>query len=220
MAVVVKADYNTVREYTGKGVYTSVPKKQAVYFRLVADDFSLEESIALSKIDSNILVVDYKGNSTPKQLGVSTAGAYVTFTVDMGNDITESDIIKYIDYAGDSVIMFRLPQDYNNIRFLCEMLDKYSNIRFSGCQVFAFDNYRFGYCGKDILSKRGIKYDTTKYITETDGDILQTFELADIELKVNDKSTSGTKHGGTKKAKPSKTSLFNSLLYGDGKVEL
>lgn len=222
MSIIVKADLSLVTQYTGKSVVAKIGKKKfPVVFRVTVDDFSVEEAINTAKRDSNILMLNYVGSQGGLSQ-INPQGVYIAWIAEVGNDVSEEDIQKYIDTTPEGVtLVVKVPEDYKNIRFLYEMSEKYQNIRFCGGCLFCFDECKFGCCGKDICTARGIKFDDTEYIKEGCSCAIPAFDIADVELSVTTaKNKSKSSSSSSKKSKPSKVAMFSSLLYGSGKVEL
>lgn len=221
--VIVKADLSTAKQYTGKAVYAKVSKKKnQAYFRVAANDFNVSEAVSAASRDNNILAVEYEGTLDSLK-GLNFNNVCLLWEMPVGNDVTEEDIQKIVAEVPEGVsILLTLPEDFVNIRFVCDMLDKYPQIRFSGGNLFMFDGYAIGVCGKDLLTKRSIKFDSDKYLFyEGEDSALPVFDESEIELESGQKSTvKSSSSNASKKAKSSKASLFSSLLYGDGKVGL
>ena len=223
-SIIVKCDLATAKEYTGKSVVAKVGKKKhSVAFRVTADDFTIDEAVELAKRDSNIIMVNYIG-SQENIKGVSPNGVYVAWSMEVGNDLTEDDIVKYLAETPEGVsLIVKVPEDYNNIRFLCDMLDKYDNLRICGGSLFCFDGYKFGCCGRDICAMKGVSFSEDSYIHEGCCCAVDIFDLTDVELTASASkgASKGTKKSGSTAKKPSnKVAKFSSLLYGNGKVEL
>lgn len=220
MSVIVKADLSEVKQYTGKSVTTKIGKKNhPVLFRVNVDDFTVEEGIDIAKRDANIIMLNYIG-SQAGLTNIVSKGVYITYAVEVGNDVTEEDIIKYLNNTPDGVtLVIKLPDDFKNIRFAYDMSVKYDKVRFCGGCLFCFDECKFGCVGRDICTQRGIKFDDTEYIKIGCSCCVPVEDFADVELAISTKQQKSTTHSNNK-SKISKASLCSSLLFSGGKVEL
>lgn len=220
MSMIVKADLSEIKEYTGKSVSAKIGKKShPVLFRVNVDNFSVEEAIDVAKRDSNIVMLNYIG-SPAGLANIDTKGVYITFSVEVGNDVSEEDIVKYIaDIPEGVTLVVKLPEEFKNIRFAYEMSQKYDKVRFCGGCLFCFDECRFGCLGRDICTQKGIKFDDTEYIKTGCSCCIPIDDIANVELSISNSKQKSSSHSGNK-SKNSKASLFSSLLYSGGKVEL
>ena len=221
MAVIVKTSFDNAKQYKGKGVYTKIGnKKHNVYFKVIVDDFSIEE--ALNTNDSNIIMYDYQGmTSNPVYLGIEETNSYIAKTYENGNNITETDIIAVINEVPNGVVpIIKLPDDYKDFEFICKMCDKYSRLRFCGGCMFCAVGCRIGCCGRDVLENAGIKFTDNNYIKEGCACALDIISDEGIELEVTErkiKTTERKKSSGG--AKRQKTKMFGDL-FGGFSVEL
>lgn len=219
MSVIVRTSFDKAKQYNGKGVEVKLgSKKHNVFFKVIIDDFSIEEALE-SGVDPNIVVYDYQGmTSNPIYLGVDSTDLYITKSYEFGNDITESDILGILKEVPKGVVpIIKLPSDYKDFEFVCRMCDKYDRLRFCGGIMFCAEGCRIGCCGRDILESAGISYPDGSYIKEgcaCELDIIsdEGLELVVTEKKtIKKKSTSKKASGGTKKQK---NKMFGDLLSG------
>lgn len=212
--LLVKTGYEVASKFRGKNVVTKIGnKKHQVYFKLYCDDMDIADCIKLYKENSNIVMLEYQGTDLGL-MGVDLKGVYITKIFDFGTNISENDITDTIKYLQEGLTaIIRVPQEYKDMKFIYDMSNKYSNIRFCGGTVFCLDGCKLGCCGRDILDKKGIKYDATKYIYEGCCCALETLMDTDVELEegsIIKKSGTGVK----------KTLKFQDLLYKNGRVSL
>lgn len=159
--VIVRTDLDRAKSFYGKGALTKYAnKEQQVLFRVTVDDFNFEEALECYKNDANIVMLEYEGTDDYLE-NVSKekcAGVYITKCVDVGTDVMDKDIDKImLSIPSCIVVVIRLPQEFNDMKFIKDMCDKYSNIRFCGGTIFRLDGVRVGCCGADILHKYKIK---------------------------------------------------------------
>ena len=220
MAVVVKADLDTVKEFTGKGVTAKVGnKKHQCFFRVQVDDFNIEEALGMAKADSNILLLEYVGTNDYISRIADFRGAYIVKNYELGEQFDETDVERVLDSTPDGVTpVVVLPETYSNIRFVCNMLDKYKRLRFTGGNLFTFDEYAMGYCGRDVAKRRGIKFDEEDYHKTGETCCLLTFDAMSLDLVATSKSAARSNNTESK-PKAQKTPKFGSLLIG-GSVDL
>lgn len=217
MAVIVKTSFENARHYRGKNVVTKIEnKKHNVYFRVVIDDYTIDE--ALKEVDSNILVYDYQGmTSNPTYANLSSTNLYITRTYELGYDISESDIIKILELTPLGVTpMLKLPNDYKDFEFICNMSSKYSRVRFCGGILFCVDGCKVGCCGRDILDKKSIKYNDNDYIKTGCACALDVFSDEDLDLELSDKKVKpkSSKSGNSSGTQKKKKKMFGEVFGG------
>lgn len=223
--VIVKTDLDTAKQYCGKSVFAKIKgKKNIAYFRVPVDDFSLAEAVAHAKVNKNILMLAYTGVGFGlKTFDGSFSGVNIGWLVPVGGNVTEEDIQGYASEAPEGVsVVLQFPSDYKNLEFMCKIMDKYPNVRVCGGCAFCFDDCRFGCCGRDILTRAGIKFDTEDYLREGCSCAVPVIEDSEVSLGVFS-GKQGENKNSTKSAtgaKKQKAQMFSSLLYGGGKVEL
>lgn len=217
--VIVKTGIETAKRYKGKAVVTKVGnKKHQVYFKVYCDDVDIAECVELYKSSSNILMLEYQGTEGGL-LGVDLSNVYIAKVFDFGTNIVEEDIISLRDtqLPEGVVAVLRLPQEYCDMQFMYDMSQKYKDIRFCGGTVFCIDDCRLGCCGRDILNKRGVKYDTSQYFYEGCCCAAETFLDTDVELEEGKVSK---KSGGKGSSASKKTLMFKDLLFNDCRAGL
>ena len=127
MSIICKVDYATALKYKGMNLSTKYNnKKHKVYLKLIGDDFTLTDCIALAKVSKNILMVEYQGlqsNSAYEELTENT-GVYVGRVYDFGNNITEEDVEKIAEDSPKGVVpIIRLPDDYKDLYKISDFKD-------------------------------------------------------------------------------------------------
>lgn len=223
MSVIVKTSFDNAKQYKGKCVTTKIgSKKHNVYFKVVVDDFTIEE--ALKEKDSNIIMYDYQGMiSNPVYLGIEDTDLYIAKSYEFGNDISENDILEVLNEVPKGVVpIIKLPSDYKDFEFVCRMCDKYEHIRFCGGIMFCAEGCRVGCCGRDVLTKAGVKFNDNNYIKEGCACSLDIISDEGLELEVSEKKVKADKKkskskssGGSKKKK-----MMFGELFGGFNVEL
>lgn len=226
MAMLVRADYDTVSKYRGRSVYTLVgSKKQKVYFVLICDDLNLAESINLAKASKNILMVEYQGlvNNEVYQNINTNQGIYIGVVRDFGCNISEEDIIGVLDEVPEGITpIFNVPVDFKDLNFVWKMCNKYSRIRFSGGTLFNINGVRLGRIGVDILESEKIKFSMDCYKLVGTLDVMEVISSDGLVFESGGKVESKTPKSSTKssssekKSKSSggskKTVMFSDLL--------
>lgn len=223
--IIVKTELETAKSYSGKTVYAKVKnKKNNAYFRVHVDDSNLDEAIAFAKRDKNVLMLAYYGQGGGFQtLTEDITGVYVGWVVPVGSNITEADVARYSELAPTGVsVIVKLPEDYKGFEFLYKVMQKYKNVRVCGGTCFCFEECRFGCCGKDVLEKRGIKYDKEEYLKQGCCCALPVISDDEVSLGVLSRSKDNTKSTAkpASSAKAKKAQIFSNMLYSGGKVEL
>lgn len=222
MAVLVKANLEDVIPYKGKNISTKVGnKKQQVLFRVEADDFSLVQAIEHSRVDKNVVMIDFAGTDNYIKscvLSNETNVPYIGVPVEVGLNLTESDIANMLmGYPEWVTLIIKLPDEYKDIQFLTEMCHKYPRIRFCGGYTFNIDGCRVGCCGKDIVEKLDIKLGNLDYIHQGCSCAFETVSFNDIEIVATQKAERSSNTGGNKNKSKSKSTAprkaaFSALL--------
>ena len=159
--VIVRTDLDRAKSFYKKGALTKYAnKEQQVLFRVTIDDFNFDEAIECYKKDVNIVMLEYEG--TDEYLKATTMdkckGVYMTKSIDVGTDVTSDDIDKIVStYPSFLTLIIKLPQEFNDMKFIKDMCNKYSNIRFCGGTLFQLDGVRLGCCGADKLGRYKVK---------------------------------------------------------------
>lgn len=196
-------------------------KKHQVYFKLYCDDTDVKDCIDLYRSCGNIAMLEYRGAIESIE-DLDLSGVYIAKVFDFGTNISEDDVEGVSSSLREGLVgVLRVPTEYKDMEFIYEMSQKYDNIRFCGGTTFCLDGCRLGCCGRDILEKRNIKFDSKQYSHEGCCCAAETFDSTEVELeeyKVTKRAGSSTKSssGGSKK----KVSMFKDLLYSGGTFDL
>ena len=209
MSLIVRANYNLVKQYKNKTVRATYNgKKHNVFFRLVCDDFDINDCIELAKNNSNVLMLDYQGIE-----GVEVnADVYVGKTYDAGSDINEGDIQSILDQTPKGMVaIIKLPEGFNDLELIWRLSKKFKNVRFCGGKLFSALGCNIGCCGVDVLDKKNIKHSESSFIKEGCCCAFTVVDSSEVELEV----------GAVKASQPKKPKvMFSDLLYRNGKVSL
>lgn len=218
MSIICKVDYATAFKYKGMNLSTKYNnKKHKVYLKLIGDDFTLTDCIALAKVSKNILMVEYQGlqsNSAYEELTENT-GVYVGRVYDFGNNITEEDVEKIAeDSPKDVVPIIKLPDDYKDLYKIYQISKAHPSVRFCGGHLFAIDGVKVGAIGVDILDKLQDKYSLDCFKLDDTEDVLETVDINELEIDTTTKperakkvSSGGNKSAAKKTSK--KVSIFD-----------
>lgn len=218
MSIICKVDYATALKYKGMNLSTKYNnKKQKVYLKLIGDDFTLTDCIALAKVSKNILMVEYQGlqsNSAYEELTENT-GVYVGRVYDFGNNITEEDVEKIAEDSPKGVVpIIKLPDDYKDLYKIYQISKAHPSVRFCGGHLFAIDGVKVGVIGVDILDKLQDKYSLDCFKLDDTEDVLETVDINELEIDTTTKperakkvSSDGNKSAAKKTSK--KVSIFD-----------
>ena len=230
MAVLVRADLESVKQYRGKSVSTKIGnKKNQVLFRVVVDDFSLVDALAYAKTDKNIVMLEYQGSHQYlSTIAESYNGApdlpYMVVHESVGHNIDEEVLNSVLaSFPQWCSVVIKLPNDYSNMEFIYNMSQKYPRVRFCGGYVFEIDGCRLGCCGRDIFEKTGVKYSNNDMIKEGCSCCVSTVQFEDVTLDVSSKpervsKSTSSKASKTPTVKKPKQAMFGSLMQ-KGAVE-
>ena len=219
MSIICKVDYTTALKYKGMNLSTKYNnKKHKVYLKLIGDDFTLTDCIALAKVSKNILMVEYQGlqsNSAYEELTENT-GVYVGRVYDFGNNITEEDVEKIAEDSPKGVVpIIKLPDDYKDVYKIYHISKTYPTVRFCGGHLFAIDGVKVGAIGVDVLDKAQDKYSMDCYKLDDTEDVLENVDITSLEIdssskpeKVKKSSSSSSNKSAPKKASK-KVSIFD-----------
>lgn len=219
MSIICKVDYATALKYKGMNLSTKYNnKKHKVYLKLIGDDFTLTDCIALAKVSKNILMVEYQGlqsNSAYEELTENT-GVYVGRVYDFGNNITEEDVEKIAEDSPKGVVpIIKLPDDYKDLYKIYHISKTYPTVRFCGGHLFAIDGVKVGAIGVDILDKAQDKYSMDCYKLDDTEDVLENVDITSLEIDSSSKpekakkSSSGSSNKSAPKKASKKVSIFD-----------
>lgn len=218
MSIICKVDYATALKYKGMNLSTKYNnKKHKVYLKLIGDDFTITDSIALAKVSKNILMVEYQGlqsNSAYEELTENT-GVYIGRVYDFGNNITEEDVEKIVASTPAGVTpVIKLPDDYKDLYSIYKFSQIYPTVRFCGGHLFAIDGIKVGAIGVDILDKLQEKYSVDCFKLDDTEDVLELVDINELEIdtttkpeKVKKASSNSNKSASKKTSK--KVSIFD-----------
>ena len=219
MSIICKVDYATALKYKGMNLSTKYNnKKHKVYLKLIGDDFTLTDCIALAKVSKNILMVEYQGlqsNLAYEELTENT-GVYVGRVYDFGNNITEEDVEKIAEDSPKGVVpIIKLPDDYKDLYKIYHISKIYPTVRFCGGHLFAIDGVKVGAIGVDVLDKAQDKYSMDCYKLDDTEDVLENVDITSLEIdssskpeKAKKSSSSSSNKSAPKKASK-KVSIFD-----------
>ena len=218
MSIICKVDYATALKYKGMNLSTKYNnKKHKVYLKLICDDFTLTDCIALAKVSKNILMVEYQGlqsNSVYEELTENT-GVYVGRVYDFGNNITEEDVEKIAEDSPKGVVpIIKLPDDYKDLYNIYQISKAHPSVRFCGGHLFAIDGVKVGAIGVDILDKLQDKYSLDCFKLDDTEDVLESVDINELEIDTTTKPERAKKasSGGNKsvaKKTSKKVSIFD-----------
>lgn len=221
MAILVRTDLERQFEYRNKNVKSKIGnKKQQVFFKVMVDDFTLEDALVSARNDRTILMLEYVGSEQFIQSSnLDFSNVYIGIKHEVGNNVTEEDIEKLANSVPNGVvILVKVPDDFSNMEFIFNMSSKFSNVRFCGGHMFCFDDCKVGCCGRDILKAKDIKFDESDYIKSGCCCSLPTFDIADVSLEVSLKSerSSNSSKSKSKSTSGKKMNLFKDILVLGG----
>lgn len=219
MSIICKVDYATALKYKGMNLSTKYNnKKHKVYLKLIGDDFTLTDCIALAKASKNILMIEYQGlqsNATYEGL-VENTGVYIGRVYDFGNNITEEDVEKIVASTPAGVIpIIKLPDDYKDLYSIYQFSKTYPTVRFCGGHLFAVDGIKVGAIGVDTLDKIQDKYPMDCFKLDDTEDVLEVVDINELEIDTTSKPEKAKKQsssGGNKsvqKKTSKKVSIFD-----------
>lgn len=234
MALLVKVDLETAKEYAGNVVTAKVGnKKHQVLFWVETDDFTLVDAVAEEEKDRNILFLSYTGTQNHLRMFAESLNKdwvkpeYFSLVqeVELGGDLIVDDVNKIMsEYQPWVTVVIKVPDNYYDMRMIQYFCRVYPNIRFIGGKFCNVEGVRLGYYDNKMLDRLDIKY-TPKLTMDSDyTGALQVEKLENLEL-VATPLKEAKKLGATKKvAKPSKknsrTMRFSELLNMGGSVAL
>ena len=169
-------------------------------------------------------MLDYEGLPMSASFTALTepTGVYIGIKIEVGMDLSEDDIVRIINDTPEGVTpIIKLPDEYKNIRFVCNMSQKYDRIRFCGGTMFNISGCRLGCCGVDILGKNNIKFPADSMIHNGCSCGLEVVDEEGLEFEISQKAV---KQRAPKKPKEKSTSSapkrkavssFTSLFSGD-----
>lgn len=233
MALLVKVDLETAKQYAGNIVTTKVGnKKHQVLFWVDTDDFTLVDAVNEAEKDRNILFLSYTG--TPDHLRMFAEPlnkdwsnpSYFNLVqeIELGEDLRVEDVNRVMsEFQPWVTVVIRVPETYYDMRMIQYFCRVYPNIRFVGGTFCNVEGVRLGYYEDSLLDKLDVKYASKLTMDKDYTGALQVEKLENLEL-VATPLREAKKQGTVKVAKPSKknarTMRFSELLYMGGGVAL
>ncbi len=217
MSIICKVDYATALKYKGMSLSTKYNnKKHKVYLKLIGDDFTLTDCIALAKVSKNILMIEYQGlqsNATYENLTENT-GVYIGRVYDFGNNITEEDVEKIVASTPAGITpVIKLPDDYKDLYSIYKFSQIHSTVRFCGGHLFAIEGIKVGAIGVDILDKLQDKYSLDCFKLDDTEDVLESVDINELEIDTTTKPERAKKtSSGSNKSVSKKTSKKVSIF--------
>lgn len=189
--VLVKAELDRVRGFIGKSISTKVGnKKHPVILKLTVDDFSVREAVELAKIDKNIAMINYTGTLSGLSSldGLDLSDIYIGYEIDATHCADEESVEHYYSACPEFLTpIFRLSDDFCNMKFIQDMCKKFPRVRFTGGKTFELLDCRLGSFGLDCADRAGIQVKKIEYIHDGDYDCFQVLEDTDIDLIVSER---------------------------------
>ncbi len=159
MSVIVKGSYQELEQY--KGLNTSMvhlKKKHRVFFKVICDEHTVEDSVALFNSYRNVLYLEYIGLPETLQ-NIDLKGAYIGVVQEFKMDVTVEDVELVLQGLPKGVTLIaKLPLECHDMYLVEHLSKKYDNIRFCGGNLFLLDGCKIGCCGADTLKSRGLSY--------------------------------------------------------------
>lgn len=233
MALLVKVDLETAKQYAGNAVTAKVGnKKHQVLFWVDTDDFTLVDAVKEAERDRNILFLSYTG--TPNHLNMFVEPLNKDWVrpeyfnlvqeVELGEDLRVEDVNRVMsEFQPWVTVVIKVPETYYDMRMIQYFCRVYPNIRFVGGKFCNVEGVRLGYYDSALLDKLDVKYAPKLTMDKDYTGVLQVEKLENIEL-VSTPLKEAKKQGTTKTAKPSKknarTMRFSELLHMGGEVAL
>lgn len=218
MSIICKVDYATALKYKGMNLSTKYNnKKHKVYLKLIGDDFTLTDCIALAKVSKNILMIEYQGlqsNTTYENL-TEDAGVYIGRVYDFGNNITEEDVEKIVASTPAGITpVIKLPDDYKDLYSIYKFSQIHPTVRFCGGHLFAIEGIKVGAIGVDILDKLQDKYSLDCFKLDDTEDVLESVDINELEIDATTKpervkKTSSGSNKSVSKKTSKKVSIFD-----------
>lgn len=223
-SVIVKSDLENAMKYCG-AVSTKVGgKRKRVLFEVATDEFSLPTALESARKNKNIISLVYEGLDCDVDCETASKdGVNVTWVLPVAGNISVSDIARYVETLPKGMsLTLRFPEDFCDMDFIFELSETFPEVRLCGSTLFAFDEMRVGIVGRDILTKRGIEFDTQAYLVSGECNAVPTLDINDITLeetsaggksKGSHKSAKKAKSKSATKSKSSKVQKFRSFLF-------
>lgn len=222
MSVICSLPYSEAATYRGLTVKAKYNGKvHQVFFKVLCDEVTLNESIELAKVSKNVLMLEYQGMDTAKSyLGLRDTGVYLGKITACGNNFTEDELERIVSDTPDCVTpIIEFPDDFCDMHLLWKLQKKFPKVRFCGGKLFAIDGVNVGAVGVDILTKNNVKFDEDSFLLDCSIDAIDDVDFSDLsELKTS--ANGGLKHSSTPKQSGKRPQVsFASIMSSSGFVD-
>lgn len=214
------------KEYRGKKLTAKVGKKHQVVLGVEVDNFSINDGVEEYKLNKNILYLMYVGTLDALKLIPPQSDVNICRCVQVGNDIDEDTIKGILSETPMWVTpCIELPEDFKNIKFVCEMCKKYETLRFVGGKLFQFPEVNFGYFTEKMLENKGFSLKEVPMFLDNKLAVIDFVDESQLDIEVKEAKKSARKASSNSAGKRSQTKKekravrFSSLLNSN-QVEL
>lgn len=191
-------------------------RNKVVVFEVSVDNTDIQEAIDFASGNKNIVSLVYEGTEQYFMMlsELNSKGVNIAKVERVSMDVDEQYIVELLKILPSwATLVVDLPEEFNNMEFICNICSKFDRVRFSGGYLFDMKGARLGICGKDVLEPLGIKC-SEDLIKTGDCCALDVVDASDIEIAVATSKDKVSTSSGTKSAPKQKTMMFSDFLFG------
>lgn len=156
----ISISVDDVKQYLNKQIVvkTGKFKDESVVFTVSADASNISEVLESVKGSKNVIAIEYFGNpleqGSLKDLDLSEVYTYCV--VNIGDAFTEDDVQLYAGINPNLHIVFKVSDDFVDLREVWTYSSKYDNIRVSGGDLINLKGINWGTIPYNVYQKKGI----------------------------------------------------------------
>lgn len=208
----ISISVDDVRQYLNKHIAVKAGKfkDESVVFTVSADASNISEVLETVRGSKNVVAVEYFGN--PLEQGnlkdLDLSSVYTYCIVNIGDIFTEDDVKLYAGINPNLHIVFKVSDDFADLRKVWDYSNKYSNIRISGGDLINLKGINWGTIPYKVYQKKGISCKDTISVE----DFIPATEYGVLVLKEQDvKRASGSSRVSRQTTKVRKLSFADIL---------
>lgn len=191
-------------------------RNKIVVFEVSVDNTDIREAVDFAYGNKNVVSLVYEGTEQYFMMlsELDSKGVNIAKVERVSMDVDEPYIVELLKILPAwATLIVDLPEEFNNMEFICNICSKFDRVRFTGGYLFDMQGARLGICGKDTLEPLGIK-GSEDLIKTGDCCALDVVDATDIKIAVATSRDKISTSSGTKSAPKQKTLMFSEFLFG------
>lgn len=175
MAIYMKMDYETAKEYNGKYImYNGESGKESAYLMVQCNEKNINEAIDLAYESKNVLCIEYIGEVESKIFqDIHITNSVLVFRSESLTNINAEEIYNMFTKLPKHVDLdIELPSNYNDLQNIYNLSNSFPLLRFIGGNLFRIKGVNLGHFSEYFLKNRNIKYTIDSYLTKEQIDLI------------------------------------------------